>query len=171
MSIISKFTIATEEGLAILFRLREAQIKEMYAAVTDDSSLNQYIAQQLDHKETVLELNDLSTQMLTVYHNEIPAGYTMIKQVDQPALLADKKVIHLASFYLLPNHNEEEVRASLWNKTLSLTKQYEAIWLEVVQNDPLLPYFKEWGFEIREERVMHPFKQASYLLIRWKEEA
>lgn len=169
MSIISKFTIATEEGLAVLFQLREAQIRNLYNSTTEAASLNQYIAQQLDHKETILELNDLSTQMLTVYDKEIPAGYVMIKQVDQPTVLADKKVINLASFYIDPNHNQEEVRASLWNKTLSLTRQYDAIWLEVLQHDPLLPYFKEWGFEVSEERVMQPFGQPSYLLIRWKE--
>ncbi|MGQ8869534.1 hypothetical protein [Myroides sp. TSA_177.3] len=169
MSIISKFTIATEEGLAVLFQLREAQIRNLYTSSTDTASLNQYIAQQLDHKETILELNDLSTQMLTVYNKEIPAGYVMIKQVDQPAVLADKKVINLASFYIEPNQNQEEVRASLWNKTLSLTRQYDAIWLEVLQHDPLLPYYKAWGFEISEEKVMQPFEQPSYLLIRWKE--
>lgn len=169
MSIISKFTIATEEGLAVLFQLREAQIRNLYTSSTDTASLNQYITQQLDHKETILELNDLSTQMLTVYNKEIPAGYVMIKQVDQPAVLADKKVINLASFYIEPNQNQEEVRASLWNKTLSLTRQYDAIWLEVLQHDPLLPYFKAWGFEISEEKVMQPFEQPSYLLIRWKE--
>lgn len=169
MSIISKFTIATEEGLAVLFQLREAQIRNLYTSSTDTASLNQYIAQQLDHKETILELNDLSTQMLTVYNKEIPAGYVMIKQVDQPAILADKKVINLASFYIEPNQNQEEVSASLWNKTLSLTRQYDAIWLEVLQHDPLLPYFKAWGFEISEEKVMQPFEQPSYLLIRWKE--
>lgn len=169
MSIISKFTIATEEGLAVLFQLREAQIRNLYTSTTDTASLNQYIAQQLDHKETILELNDLSTQMLTVYNKEIPAGYVMIKQVDQPAVLADKKVINLASFYIEPNQNQEEVRASLWNKTLSLTRQYDAIWLEVLQHDPLLPYYKAWGFEISEEKVMQPFEQPSYLLIRWKE--
>lgn len=169
MSIISKFTIATEEGLAVLFQLREAQIRNLYTSSTDTASLNQYITQQLDHKETILELNDLSTQMLTVYNKEIPAGYVMIKQVDQPAVLADKKVINLASFYIEPNQNQEEVRASLWNKTLSLTRQYDAIWLEVLQHDPLLPYFKAWGFEISEEKAMQPFEQPSYLLIRWKE--
>lgn len=169
MSIISKFTIATEEGLAVLFQLREAQIRNLYTSSTDTASLNQYISQQLDHKETILELNDLSTQMLTVYNKEVPAGYVMIKQVDQPTVLADKKVINLASFYIEPNQNQEEVSASLWNKTLSLTRQYDAIWLEVLQHDPLLPYFKAWGFEISEEKVMQPFEQPSYLLIRWKE--
>ncbi|MGS4344723.1 GNAT family N-acetyltransferase [Myroides odoratus] len=170
MSIITKFTIATEDGLRLLFQLREAQIRDMYASKVAENSLNQYLAQQLDHKETILELNDLSTQMLTVYQGDMPVGYVMIKQVDQPAL-ADKKVINFASFYLLPEYNREDVRASLWNKALSLTRQYDAIWLEVLQDDSLLPYFQTWGFEISEERVMSPFNQASYLLIRWKKEA
>lgn len=170
MRIISKFTIATEEGLAVLFQLKEAQINALYSSSVEENTLKQYIAQQLNHKATILELNDLSTQLLTVYHNDIPAGYVLIKQVDQPALLADKKVINLASFYILPEHNQEEVRASLWNKILSLTRHYDAIWLEVLQQDPLVPHLQAWGFEIVEEKTLQPFEQPSYLLVRWKEE-
>lgn len=170
MSVISKFTIATEEGLAILFQLREAQIRTLYSSSVEEPALNQYLAQQLNHKETVLELNDLSTQLLTVYQNDIPAGYAMIKPANQPVLLTDKKVINLASFYILPDYNQEEIRASLWNKALSLTRQYDAIWLEVLQNDPLLPYFKALKFDIIEETHRAPFGQPSYLLVRWKEE-
>lgn len=170
MSIITKFTIATAEGLAVLFQLREAQIRTLYQSSIEGDSLDQYLTQQLDHKETTLELNDLSTQLLTVYQQEIPAGYALIKQVDQPALLADKKVINLAAIYLDARHNQEAVRASLWNKTLAITKQYDAIWLEVLQSDPLVPYLQEWGFEIKGEGRIQPFGQASYLLIRWKEE-
>ena len=170
MSIISKFTIATEEGLAILFRLREAKIRSMYTSILDATNLSQYLTQQLDHKETILELNDLSTQMLTVYQNDIPAGYVMIKQVDQPALLADKKVINLAELFILPEYNQQEVVASLWAKIVSLTRQYDAIWLEVLQGDPIIPQLKAWGFEKKEERTLAPFNQASSLYIRWKEE-
>ncbi|WP_413514078.1 hypothetical protein [Myroides odoratus] len=170
MSVISKFTIATEEGLAVLFQLREAQIKTLYSSIVEEPALNQYLVQQLNHKETVLELNDLSTQLLTVYDNDIPAGYAMIKPANQPVLLAAKKVINLASFYIQLEHNREEVRASLWNKIVSLTRQYDAIWLEVLQNDPLLPYFKALKFDIIEETHRAPFGQPSYLLVRWKEE-
>ncbi|MBB1139927.1 hypothetical protein [Myroides sp. WP-1] len=170
MSIISKFTIATEEGLRTLFQLREAQIRALYTSVLDEESLNTYLAQQLDHKETILELNDLSTQMLTVYHDDIPAGYVMIKQVDQPVLLADKKVINLASLYLLPTYDQNEVRQSLWTKIVSLTRQYDAIWLEVTSQDPIIPHLIAWGFEKQEEKTTGPFGQASSLFIRWKEE-
>ncbi|MDM1406750.1 hypothetical protein [Myroides sp. DF42-4-2] len=168
MSILSKFTIATEEGLRILFQFREAQLRGMYASKVEEDQFNQYLRQQLDHKETILELNDLSTQMLTVYKDEIPAGYAMIKQVDQPAL-AENKVINLTSFYLLPDFDQEEVRASLWSKTLSLTRQYDAIWMEVLQDNPLLPHYKAWGFEVVSQLQLPPFDQPAYLLVRWKD--
>ncbi|MGG5506475.1 MULTISPECIES: GNAT family N-acetyltransferase [unclassified Myroides] len=170
MSIISKFTIATEEGLRTLFQLREAQIRDMYTSMLEEASLKAYITQQLDHKETILELNDLSTQMLTVYQDDTPAGYVMIKQVDQPEILAGKKVINLASLYFLPAYDQNEVRQSLWTKIVSLTRQYDAIWLEVLPQDPITPHLLTWGFEKQEEQTTGPFGQASSLFIRWKEE-
>ncbi|AJH14405.1 hypothetical protein [Myroides profundi] len=168
MDIISKFTIGTEEGLGILFQLREAQIREMYADTVEVERLNQYITQQLNHKEAVLELNNLSTQMLTVFNQEVPAGFVMIKQVMQPEVLKDKKVINLESFYINSEYNEVGVRESLWQKTLSLTRNYDAIWIEVLQDNPLIPFLKEWGFEINQESVIQPFSKPSYILIRWK---
>ncbi|MDR0195718.1 MAG: GNAT family N-acetyltransferase [Myroides sp.] len=170
MDIISKFTIATEEGLGILFQLKEAQLRDMYTNQVDVEQLNQYVVEQLDHKEAVLELNNLSTQMLTVFDKEVPAGFVIIKQTVQPEVLKDKRVINLAPFYVKPEYSSKQIKESLWKKTLSLTNNYDAIWLEVSQQDPLIPYLKECGFVIQGESKLEPFGKASYIMIRWKSE-
>lgn len=78
MDIISKFTIATEEGLRQLFSLRKAQFNQWYSNTVDADALNLYISTQLDLKEATLELNNLSTQMLSVFVKEEAVGYVII---------------------------------------------------------------------------------------------
>ncbi|MDR2223765.1 MAG: hypothetical protein LBE34_13685 [Flavobacteriaceae bacterium] len=170
MNIISKFTIASEEGLQVLFSLRKKQIIAKYQDIVSENILNQYIAQQLDVKEAILELNDLSTQMLTVFVNDTPAGYVIIKQVPSPELLKQHKVINYSSFYFSPEYNTLEVRTSLWNKCLTLTRAYEALWIEVLQSDPLIPYLQECGFKVETQTVTPPFNQPSFIMVRWKQE-
>lgn len=171
MDIISKFTIGSEEGLRHLFSLRKTQYTELYQNKVEQDKLNAYITLQLDAKEAILELNNLSTQMLSVFVKEEPVGYVLIKQAPSPEVLKDLKVINYAPFYINKNYNNAEVRESLWNKSMSLVRSYDAIWIEVLQDDPLIPSLEEWGFKIEEESVMEPFNKPSYIMIRRKSNA
>lgn len=166
MDIISKFTIASEEGLSYLFDLRKAQYNQMYQHSISQEALNNYIATQLDHKEAILELNDLSTQMLSVFVKNQPVGYVLIKQTPSPGVLENLKVINYASFFIRPEYHQAEIMESLWNKSFSLTRNYDAIWIEVLQDDPLISSLEQWGFKIEEQSLMAPFGKASYIMIR-----
>lgn len=169
MDIISKFTIATEEGLRQLFSLRKVQFNQWYSNTVDADALKQYISTQLDSKEATLELNNLSTQMLSVFVKEEAVGYVIIQQVPSPDSLKELKVINYAPFYIIPAHNKAEVRESLWNKCLSLTRNYDAIWIEVLQDDVKIPFLEQCGFKIEEQRFMPPFGKPSYIMIRKKD--
>ncbi|WP_267740751.1 hypothetical protein [Myroides injenensis] len=166
MDIISKFTIASEEGLNYLFDLRSAQYTQMYQQTIAADALNNYIATQLNPKEAILELNDLSTQMLSVFVKDQPVGYVLIKQTPSPKVLEDLTVINYASFFIRPEYYLPEVKESLCNKSLSLTRNYDAIWIEVLQDDPLISSLEEWGFKIEEQSLMAPFGKASFIMIR-----
>lgn len=169
MDIVSKFTIATEEGLGHLFSLRKAQFNQWYNHTVDVESLNQYISTQLNQREATLELNNLSTQMLSVFVKEEPVGYVIIQQVPSPDSLKELKVINYSPFFILLSHNTTEVRESLWNKCLSLTRNYDAIWIEVLQDDVQIPFLEQCGFKIEEQRFMPPFGKPSYIMIRRKD--
>ncbi|KUF38204.1 hypothetical protein HX017_17190 [Myroides marinus] len=168
MDIISKFTIASEEGLRHLFSLRKTQYTQQYQETVNADNLTNYITTQLDAKEAILELNNLSTQMLSVFVKEEPVGYVLIKQTPSPEILKDLKVINYAPFYISADHNNAEVRDSLWNKSLSLVRNYDAIWTEVLQSDPLIPSLEQWGFKVEEQSMMAPFGKPSYIMIRRK---
>jgi len=168
MDIVSKFTIASEDGIRNLFMLKETQIREMYKGSVEEAALNAYIKQQLDERATINDLNNLSTQMMTVFLKDVPVGYVIIRQSVNPKILAEQKVIHYSSFYIMSEYNNTETRTSLWNKCLSVTRKYDAMWIEVLQTDPLIPFLESCGFMVHEQSEMKPFGKASHIMIRPK---
>lgn len=171
MDIVSKFTIASDEGLYNLFLLKETQIREMYNSSVPEEQLEEYIEQQLSEKDAVNDLNNLSTQMVTVFIEGVPVGYAIMRQsLSEIEILASQKAIHYGSFYIIAEYNNAETRASLWNKCLSVTRSYDIIWIELLQSDPLISFLADCGFKIQEESEMKPFNKPSYILIRPKVE-
>jgi hypothetical protein len=79
MDIAVRFTIGSEEGVSQLLMLQKAQIMERYENVVDTEQLNNYINEHLNYRNTINELNDLSTQLLILFIEDKPAGYTIIR--------------------------------------------------------------------------------------------
>ena len=66
----------------------------------DTKQLKNYINEHLNHRNTINELNDLSTQLLILFVEDKPAGYTIIRNSFQrPAVLEGKRVINYAFLY------------------------------------------------------------------------
>ncbi|HEX2846942.1 MAG TPA: hypothetical protein VHN59_10370 [Chitinophagaceae bacterium] len=169
MDIVSKFTVASEQGINDLFFLKEAKYKEMYKEVIDADILDHYINEQLDHVNAVNELNSLGNQMIILYVKNEPAGFAIVKKTSTyPEVLRGKRILNYSFFYIHPRYDNSETRASLWQKCLSVSKMQDAVWIELLQNDPLVPFFERCGFIIQEKAVMVPFNQASYFLIRYE---
>jgi len=167
MDIVSKFTIASEEGLHNLAMLKEAQIRGMYSGSVEADDLEKYINQQLDEKNAVNDLNNLSTQMVTVFAENKPVGYAIMKHsVNRPDALVDQKAINYNAFYVMPEYDHTEIKQSLWNKCLSVTNKYDAIWIEVYQNDPIIPFLESCGFQMHAQSKIEPFGKDSHILIR-----
>jgi len=171
MDIVSKFTLASEEGLHNLFLLKKDQLLNMYRGSVQQDVLNEYIEVQLNKKDALRDLNNMSSQMITVFAEDVPVGYVIMKQsLSRPKVLTEQKAINYASFYIMHEHDNAETRASLWNKCLSVTHNYDAMWIEVLQTAPLIPFLESCGFQRHEQSEMKPFDKASYILIRPKME-
>lgn len=170
MHIISKFAVASETGLETLFFLKKTKLKDMYETVVPAQEFALFLEQQLQYRTTVDELNDWGTQLLVVYADEVPAGFAMANQSNHfPEVLQGKKNLHFSYFYILPEYDTTEIRTSLWHKCLSISTRYEAIWLELLQNDPLLPFLESSGCILHETSRMKPFSLPSHILIRFSD--
>lgn len=168
MDIVSKFAVASEQGIDTLFRLSEARYRHIYGKMVPKDELHRFLEQQLNFRDAVNELNALGNQMVILEVDKNPVGVALIKQSHVfPEVLEGRRIRTCALFYILPEHDTEESRRSLWEKCLSICTNLDAVWLEVHQDDPLVPFFKSNGFVIHRESLM-PFAQPSYILIRYR---
>lgn len=165
MSIISKFTVGSEEGIDLLFDLKRLQFKQMYEGIMKPEEIDRLIDKKLDRREAIKELNALTTQMVMVFENDKPAGYAIIKSsYEQPDILEDKKAAHL-TFYIAADHISQEVYDSLWQKCLSITRSY-AHWIELPQKNPLIPFFESSQFELCEQSHLKKLNMPSHIMVR-----
>ena len=167
MNIISKFTVGSEKGIDVFLALKEAHLTEMYNDLVEPVKLRSYIENELDRRTAINDLNDLSTQLIVVFDidDDKALGYAVIKNnFNQPAILEDKRAVNL-SFFILPEHNIQEVQQSLWQKCLSVTKNYSH-WIELPANDPMISFFESLEFKVAEESKLEPFDVASQIMVR-----
>lgn len=165
MSIISKFTVGSEEGIDLLFDLKRLQFKQICDGVIEPEEIDQLIDKKLDRRDAINELNDLSSQMVIVFENDKPLGYAIVKSsYEQPEILEDKKAVYL-TFYIAAEYISQEVYDSLWQKCLSITRSY-AHWIELSQNDPLIPFFERSQFKICGQSHLKQFDIPSHIMVR-----
>lgn len=146
MNIITKFTVATEEGIDVLVMLTRQLAIEKFSAIADGSMLDQYIDKNFNKKVLVAELNSMSNQWLVVYVNDQPAGYARItSKGKKPALLDNKRSVRIADFGVLKIY-PEQVKNSLLEKCLTVCKPYEGIWVNEYVHNPLIEFFEKNGF-------------------------
>lgn len=146
MNIITKFTVATEEGIDVLVMLTRQLAIEKFSAIADESMLDQYIDKNFNKKVLVAELNSMSNQWLVVYVNDQPAGYARItSKGKKPASLDNKRSVRIADFGVLKIY-PEQVKNSLLEKCLTVCKPYEGIWLNEYVHNPLIEFFEKNGF-------------------------
>lgn len=151
MKIITKFTIATEQGVAELLELTEKSITEKLSGLITDAVLTDFITVNYNKQTLISELNSMSNQFLVVYADDVPAGYARItSKGKQPLILENKRCIRIADFGILQHYNDEAVRHSLFEKCMAVAKFYESIWISEYSENPLLPFFEDNGFTRQE---------------------
>lgn len=103
MDIVSKFAVASEQGINDLFFLKEVKYKGMYKDIVRADKLDHYIGQQLDHVNAVNELNALGNQMVILYVRNEPAGFAIIKKTGiYPDVLRGKRILNYSFFISTP---------------------------------------------------------------------
>lgn len=152
MKIITKFTIATEQGVAELLELTKGIIEEKFSFLLDADSIEKYRTENWDKPTLIAELNSMSNQFLVVYVDDQPAGFARItSKGKQPSVLENKRSIRIADFGILQHYNQEAVRLSLFEKCLTVSKFYDNIWIYEYVENPFLSLFEKHGFIRQEE--------------------
>ena len=172
-NIVTKFAIASEEGVEIIKHLTRTIAKEKFEALIPSEMLDNYINEELNDKKLIDDLNEsLTTQWLVVYKNDQPAGYARITSKGERPVVEEKSIISIADFGVLQEYNEPEVLQSLLDKCYYICKIYQAVWLHEYKENPLLFFFEANKFKRmnQESDSYGLLPLPSVFMIREKEE-
>ncbi|PWN67446.1 hypothetical protein [Chryseobacterium oncorhynchi] len=163
MEIISKFTIGSDEGVNDLFTVIKSSVSNTYKNLISEESIRKYIA-DWDPRKMINELNNLSNQLIITYADQKPVGYCILKSGSiYPGFSEDKRMTEV-NFVVLQEYNSVEIRESLWKKCRSATSFTDILWTNILTEDPLLEFFKDTGFVIKENSQTDPFLLPSYIM-------
>lgn len=149
MDIITKFTVASDQGINVLLFLTQKLAAEKYAELLEPDVLAAYIANNFNKKALIAEINNMSNQWLVVYADDTPAGYVKITTKGQRPLLPHeyRRLIRIADFAVLQEYSTSpEIKQSLFDKCLSVCKSYEAIWINEYLSNSFIDFFESQGF-------------------------
>lgn len=147
MTIITKFTIATEQGVDLLLQLTKEIATQKFSSLLDTQTIESYIEAHFNWETLITDLNDLSNQFLVVYADDKPAGYARItSKGKRPPALAHKRCVRIADFGILQEYTEEAIRLSLLEKCIAISRSYEEIWIHEYNESPLISFFENKGF-------------------------
>ncbi|REC79902.1 hypothetical protein DRF60_02650 [Chryseobacterium elymi] len=164
MNIISKFTVGSEEGISDLITIIDSSVYALHKGLVAEEDIKKYIANDIDPRKMINDLNDLSNQLIIMYADDQPAGYSILKSGSgHPELPEGKKATEIC-FVILSEFDSPETRQSLWKKCRSAASFTDMIWLNMMAHDPLLEFLKESGFTIVADATAGPFQLPSHLL-------
>ncbi|WP_286857370.1 MULTISPECIES: N-acetyltransferase [Sphingobacterium] len=147
MNIITRFTVASDEGIDVLLFLTKKLAEEKFLGLLEPDILATYIAQDFNKKTLVTELNSMSSQWLVVYADRKPVGYARVtSKGKKPVLLENKRAIRIADFAILKEYSAIEIKKALFEKCLSICKHLDGVWINEYFSNPCIDFFENHGF-------------------------
>ncbi|WP_426478903.1 hypothetical protein ACP3T3_05470 [Chryseobacterium sp. CBSDS_008] len=164
MDIISKFTVGSEEGISDLITLVDSSVDTLHKDFVKEENIKRYIQNEIDPRKMINELNDLSNQLIMMYADQKPVGYSIIKSGSlHPGISGGKRATEI-SFVILSAFDSPETRLSLWKKCRSAVSFTDIIWINMLDHDPLAVFLKESGFIPVTSSKAGPFELPSHIL-------
>jgi len=147
--IITKFTVASEQGIDVLLYLTQTVARQKFEALLSIEQLENYLSENCSEKALMAEVNSMSNQWLVVYVDDQPVGFARItSKGEKPKALLQKRAIRIADFGLLKEVTDNAIRQSLFDKCWSVCMPYEAVWINEFDQNPFIDFFVSQGFNV-----------------------
>lgn len=164
MDIISKFTVGSEEGISDLIAIIDSSVYALHKEFVTEEEIKRYIHTEIDPRKMINDLNDLSNQLIMMYADQKPIGFSIIKSGSVHPGIPDGKRATEISFVILSEFDLPETRQSLWKKCRSAVSFTDIIWINILDHDPLADFLKESGFIAVSSSKAGPFQLPSHTL-------
>lgn len=149
--IITKFTIATEQGMGTLLYLTQTIARQKFSSLLPKEEVENYLSENFSEKTLIVEINSMSNQWLVVYADDKPAGFARItSKGERPKDIAQKRAIRIADFGIIKEYADPAISQSLLAKCLSVCKSYEAVWMNEYLENSFIDFFESEGFARQE---------------------
>ncbi|MGR3857272.1 MULTISPECIES: hypothetical protein [Chryseobacterium] len=164
MDIISKFTVGSEEGISDLIAIIDSSVYALHKEFVTEEEIKRYIHNEIDPRKMINDLNDLSNQLIMMYADQKPIGFSIIKSGSVHPGIPDGKRATEISFVILSEFDLPETRQSLWKKCRSAVSFTDIIWINILDHDPIADFLKECGFIAVSSSKAGPFQLPSHIL-------
>jgi len=147
-SIVTKFTIGTEQGINTVLSIGAATAMEKYTGKVPEDQLTAYIQNNFNAEVLHIEMNSMSNQFLVVYADGEPAGYARITSKGKRPQIFDKKtVMRIADFGVLHKFDDVQIKKNLFEKCVAVCNMQQVIWMSECSEHADLALFESYGFK------------------------
>lgn len=146
MSIVSKFVIGSDQGVSDFLNVKKLSFINLHEKLMNENEINKYLEEHFEERKIITELNDLSNQLIITYKEDLPFAYCFIKSGSSHSAFPEEKRTTEIDFAILPEHDSDEIRTSLYNKVSSAAKFTDIIWINILKNNILNEFLKNKGF-------------------------
>lgn len=146
-SIVTKFTIGTEQGISTILSIGVETAWESYTGRAPEDQLAAYIRDSFNDEVLHVEMNSMSNQFLVVYADDEPAGYARITtKGERPEIFHNKTVARIADFAVLNKFDDVRIKENLFEKCLAVSNMQQVVWMSEYSDNADLAFFESYGF-------------------------
>jgi ribosomal protein S18 acetylase RimI-like enzyme len=123
---------------------------ETFAEFNTKENMDMFMTGQFSKEKLMTEVMERGNIFYVAFIGDTPAGYMRMREVPNPAQLADVSAIEIARIYSVHQAIGKGVGSALMQQgiTIAKEKQKQVIWLGVWEkNKRAIDFYTRWGFE------------------------
>jgi len=141
-------TIATEKEAPLIAALSRETFIETYASYNTKENMEQFMAGEFAYEKLVREVGTVGTTFFLARYNEVPAGYTFLREGSQPGNKKNE-ALEIVRIYVKANFKRHGIGKALIENCIRLGKEKKKniLWLAVWQkNNAAIDFYMSQGF-------------------------
>jgi ribosomal protein S18 acetylase RimI-like enzyme len=149
--------LATKNDAELIADLSRQTFYDTFAVHNTRKDMDKFMNEQFTKEKLVAEVAAPGNIFLLAYDGDETAGYTRLRENNNPEMLRGKETLEIARIYATKNSIGKGVGKALMKKSIDIAKEMkkEIIWLGVWEkNHRAIAFYEQWGFEKFGE---HPF--------------
>jgi ribosomal protein S18 acetylase RimI-like enzyme len=142
--------LATKNDAELIADLSRQTFYDTFAMHNTREDMDKFMNEQFTKEKLVAEVAAPGNIFLLAYEGNETAGYTRLRDNNNPEKLKGKQTLEIARIYATKNSIGKGVGKALMLKSIDIAKEMkkEIVWLGVWEkNRRAIEFYQQWGFE------------------------